>query len=58
MEVSVELALLSSLVTQWAPFTSNCIQQGERGLREGTVWDAGEVGKDPKRQATGSLILT
>lgn len=54
----MELALLSSLVTQWAPFTSNCIQQGERGLREGTVWDAGEVGKDPKRQATGSLILT
>lgn len=54
----MELALLSSLVTQRAPFTSNRIQQGEGGLREGTVWVAGEVGKDPKQQATGSLILT
>lgn len=58
MEVSVELALLSSLVTQRVPFTSNRIQQGERGLMEGTVWDAGEVVKDPKQQATGRLILT
>lgn len=27
------------------------------GLREGTVWDVGEAGRDPKHQTIGLLIL-